>query len=435
VHEHVASLRELIAQQETLTLLVGSPRLRIADLLDEAGEQIKAVQALDRLLGEPPPSEALVTHAYRRKAEILAAAERYEEAADVYAILVDRTGEDPTMLEQAKELLVLQLVREARKDRTIGEVRIAAKAFRKITEDYPDSVEAHRGYINTKVMLKELPEVQARYQQLVAKKPDSSVYQYSQALAWSYSQPLDVSKVVGALEAAIRVDPGISYYHQTLGWGYEQEEQIGGKQGFLEKAEQEYRIALELNDEFRFPDVESNLLLNLGNTYRTLGNFHEAYRAYQQRESGYTPAGDSVTELLYRKNYGEACFKSGRTDEALVQYQLAFHRVPANQKTLKAELLERIALSHQDLGDHAKAVDAFSQALEINLELGNTKNLALLQRNIGVSLYNLSTSSSGGRREALKRALKSYFTSLDTLKQFGGKQQKEGAGPGSASRS
>ncbi len=432
VHEHVASLRELIAQQDTLKLLVGATRLRIADLLDEAGEQIKAVQALDRLLGEPPPdvlaSDALVTQAYRRKAEILAAAERYEEAADIYGILVERTGEDPTMLEQAKELLVLQLVREARKDRTIGEVRIAAKAFRNITEDYPDSVEAHRGYINTKVMLEELPEVQARYQNLVAQKPDSSVYQYSQALALSYAQPLDVPKVVEMLEAAIRVDPGVSYYHQTLGWGYEQEEQIGGKQGFLEKAEHEYRIALELNDEFRFPDVESNLLLNLGNTYRTLGNFHEAYRAYQQRESGYTPAGDSVTELLYRKNYGEACFKSGRTDEALVQYQLAFHRVPEDQKTLKAELLERIALSYQDLGDHAKAVDAFSQALEINLELGNTKNLALLQRNIGVSLYNLSVSSSGGRREALKRALKNYFTSLDTLKQFGGKQQKESAG-------
>lgn len=428
VHQQVASLRELIGQQEKLPLLVGTTNLRIADLYEKAGEQIKAIQALDQLLSNPPPSESLVTQAYRRKAGILASAERYAEAAEVYAILVERTGEDQVMLTQAKELMVLQLVREAKKERAIGEVRIAAKAFKKITEDYPDSVEAHRGYIATKVMVKELGEVQAMYQDFVAKHPTSPVYQYSQALARSYSQPLEVTKVIESLETAISLDPGVSYYHQTLGWAYEQQEQIGGKTGFLEKAEQEYRIALELNDEFQFPEVESNLLLNLGNTYRTLGNFHEAYRAYQQRESAYTPAGDSVTELLYRKNYGEACFKSGRTDEALVQYQLAFHRVPADQKTLKAELLERIALSHQDLGDHAQAVDAFSQALELNLETGNQKNLALLQRNIGVSLYNLSASSTGGRREALKRALKSYFTSLDTLKQFGGKQQKEGAG-------
>ncbi len=428
VHQQVASLRNLIGQQEKFPLLVGTTRLRIAEIYDEAGEQIKAIQALDQLLRDPPPSDSLVTQAYRRKAEILAEAERYAEAAEVYAILVDRTGEDQTMLAQAKELMVLQLVKEARKERSIGEVRIAAKAFRKITEDYPDSVEAHRGYIETKVMLKELGDVQARYQELATKNPDSSVYQYSQALALSYSQPLDISRVIDGLEAAIRLDPGVSYYHQTLGWAYEQQEQRAGESGFLEKAEQEYRIALELNDEFKFPEVESNLLLNLGNTYRTLGNFHEAYRAYQQRDADYTPSGDSVTELLYRKNYGEACFKSGRTTEALAQYQLALHRVSPDQKALQAELLERVALSHQDLGEHAKAVDAFSKALEINLEIGNKKNLALLQRNIGVSLYNLSASSAGGRREALKRALKSYFTSLDTLKQFGGKQQQEGAG-------
>jgi len=428
VHKQVASLRELIVQQESLTLLVGNTRLRIADLYDEAGEQIKAIHTLDRLLQESPPSESLVTHAYRRKAEILASAERYEEAAAVYAILVKRTGEEPTRLEQAEKLMILQLVREAQKERTIGEVRIAAKAFRKITEEYPNSVEAHRGYIETKVMLKELQDVQARYQDLVAKHPDSSVYHYSSALALSYSQPVDLPKVIEGLEQAIHLDPGVSYYHQTLGWAYEQEEQLSGKEGFLEKAEQEYRIALELNDEFQFPEVESNLLLNLGNTYRTLGNFHEAYRAYHQRDAAFKPDGDSVTELLYRKNYGEACFKSGHTDEALEQYRLAYRRVPADQKDLKAQLLERIALSHQDLGNHADAVDAFSQALEFNLDLGKKANLALLQRNIGVSLYNLSASSSGGRREALKRALKSYFTSLDTLKQFGGKKQKEGTG-------
>ena len=53
---------------------------------------------------------------------------------------------------------------------------------------------------------------------------------------------------------------------------------IHGKSGYLEKAEREYRIALELNDGFQFPEVESNLLLNLGNTYMALNNFREAYR-------------------------------------------------------------------------------------------------------------------------------------------------------------
>ncbi len=91
-------------------------------------------------------------------------------------------------------------------------------------------------------------------------------------------------------------------------------------------------------------------------------------------------------------------------------------------------MLERIGLSQQDLGNYSEAVQSFSQAMEINFELGNQKNLALLERNIGVNLYNLGESENGTGREALKRALKSYFASLDTLRRFGVKEKKEGTG-------
>ena len=105
----------------------------------------------------------------------------------------------------------------------------------------------------------------------------------------SYSEPPDFPQVITLMEQAIQKDPGISYFHQTLGWAFEQEERIHGKTGYLEKAEREYRIALELNDGFQFPKVESNLLLNLGNTYMALNNFREAYRHYQQRDNRFAP--------------------------------------------------------------------------------------------------------------------------------------------------
>ena len=54
--------------------------------------------------------------------------------------------------------------------------------------------------------------------------------------------------------------------------------------------------------------------------------------------------------------------------------------------------------------------------------------MALLQRNIGVNLYNLSISTDDGEREALKKALKSYFASLENIKQFGVKEKKKGTG-------
>ncbi|MDX1411250.1 MAG: hypothetical protein R3351_03765, partial [Nitrospirales bacterium] len=428
VHQKVASLQELINLHSDLPYLVASTRLRIANLYDESGEELKALQALDRILAEPPPFPHLVEQSYRRKAEILAATEHYQEAADTYATLMTLTGEDEAGLAHTQRLVVLQLVRKAVKDRSIGEVRIAAKAFKHIIDEHPESVEAHRGYIETKVMLKELPEVQEHYRQLVKNHPENPVFLYGKGLALSYSEPPDFPAVIELMEKAIQKDPGVSYFHQTLGWAYEQEERIHGKKGFLEKAEGEYRIALELNDEFQFPKVESNLLLNLGNIYMALHNFQEAYRHYQQRDARFAPAGDTVTELLYRKNYGEACFKAGRSEESLTQYRIALKHVPSDQKALQADLLERIGLSQQDLGRHSEAVESFSQAMEINSELGNQKNMALLQRNIGVNLYNLSISMDDGEREALKKALKSYFASLENIKQFGVKEKKKGKG-------
>jgi CHAT domain-containing protein len=223
-------------------------------------------------------------------------------------------------------------------------------------------------------------------------------------------------------------DPAMGYVHQTLGWAYEQSERTSGNKGYLEKAEQEYRIALEINDAGRFPDVESQLLLNLGNTYLALSNFREAYRHYRQREEQFTPTGETITELLYRKNYGEACFKSGRTEESLTQYQLALRKVPPEQPSLRAEILERMGLSHQDNEEYAKAIAAFTQALDLNRELGQEQNVTLLQRNIGVNLFNLSRTSENGGREELKQALGSYFTSLDHLTAGGGKTLSKGPG-------
>ena len=137
---------------------------------------------------------------------------------------------------------------------------------------------------------------------------------------------------------------------------------------------------------------------------------------------------DSTTELLFRKNFGEACFKTGHSKESIEQYTLALKRVPEDQPILKAELLERLGLSQQDLGQYSEAVQSYSKAMEVNLKLGNHKNLALLQRNIGVNLYNLGSSGSGTERAALKKALESYFASLDSIQQFGGKQKQKGVG-------
>ncbi|HSF10386.1 MAG TPA: CHAT domain-containing protein [Nitrospirales bacterium] len=426
--ERITALNRIIPQHPDLPILIANARLTIADLYHEQGEQLSALETLDFVIPVPDLPNELVIQAYRKKAAILSESERYQEAADTYAALSQFPGENQTELEGTKSLLILQLVKKALKDRKIGETRIAAKSLKQLIDQYPESVEAHRAYIETKVMLKDTAEVQDWYATLVKTHPDHAVYQYGQALALSYAEPPDLPLVIRLLQRAMKKDPALGYVHQTLGWAYEQTERTSGNKGYLEKAEQEYRIALELNDAGRFPDVESQLLLNLGNTYLALSNAREAYRHYRQREEQFAPSGETITELLYRKNYGEACFKAGRTEESLVQYQLTLRNVPPEQPGLQAEILERIGLSHQDIGQYAKAIEAFSRALVLNRELGQEQNVTLLQRNIGVNLFNLSRASETGGREELKQALGSYFTSLDHLTTGGGKTLSKGPG-------
>ena len=424
----IASLNSLITEHADLPILSASTRLRVAELYYELGEQASALESLSSLLHTPDLPRDLIITAYHQQADILSRAERYQEAADTYAALGSVTGEGQAQLEDTQSLLVLQLVKKALKDRNIGETRIAAKSLKHLIDQYPGSVEAHRAYIETKTMLKEVQEVQAWYTDMANAHPEHAVYRYGEALALSYSNPPDIPLVLKRLRQAEAHNPSIPYIHQTLGWAYEQQERLSGQSGNLEQAEREYRIALDLNDAARLPEVESQLLLNLGNTYLALGNFREAYRHYRQRDEQFAPTGDSPTEMLYRKNYGEACFKAGRSQEAVTQYQLALRRVPQDQPTLKAQILERLGLAHQDLGEPARAIEAYTQALDLNRDLGQSDNVALLQRNIGVNLFNLSGKDQPGGRTDLKQALTSYFSSLDHLTTRGKKGQDKGPG-------
>ena len=424
----ISALNHFMAQHADLPVLSATARLRVASLYEELGEQGSALESLNSILTSTNLPRDLTIQAYQGKATLLSQAERFQEAADTYAALGQLTGEAQGQLKDTQELLVSQLVKKALKDRKIGETRIAAKSLKHLIDRYPQSVEAHRAYIEIKAMLNDTQDLQRWYSDLVNSQPQNAVYRYGQALAYSYATPLDLPFVLKVLTKAVELDPSISYIHQTLGWAYEQTERVTKQSGNLEQAEREYRIALDLNDPARLPEVESQLLLNLGNTYLALGNFREAYRHYRQRDDQFTPTGESSTEMLFRKNYGEACFKSGRSSEAVTQYQLALQRLPSEQPAFKAQLLERLGLAHQDLGEHAQAIETYIQALDLNRELENTQNVALLQRNIGINLFNLSGKDQQESRTDLKRALKSYFTSLEHLNQMEGKNKGPGAG-------
>ena len=311
-HQKIASLNLLPQQYAHLPYLSASALLRIAELYEQEGELRKALKTLDRVIAEYSTVAPLLVQAYRRKGHILTAAQRFREAADAYATLVTLHGVDHNQLQEAQRAMVLQLVRSAVKQRSIGEIRIAAKELKNLVVQYPDSVEGHRQYIETKSMLKQTDEVRERYRRLASQFPQNAIYRYAWGFAETYATPPAFPRILDILEEAIRLEPGISYFHQTLGWTYEQMERQDPQEGYLEQAEEEYRIALELNDGFLFPQVEGNLLLNLGNTYMGLGNYAEAYRHYKKREELELSAKDDVNELLFSKKFRYGQFQIGK---------------------------------------------------------------------------------------------------------------------------
>ncbi|MFQ5559256.1 MAG: CHAT domain-containing protein [Nitrospinota bacterium] len=391
---------------------------------------MKALTRLDEILSHPEDIRLWKKKALVEKANIYREREEFAKAAETYELLLSSSPEKSQERYEFERLKVFQKVAEAHRLQQSGDVKVAAKAFRVLLTQYPDSVEGHRGYIQSKVALKKYEELESFYKSELKKKEGSAVLEYALGLTLTYAKPPKIKEAIRHLENAVNKDQSVAYFHQTLGWAYEQYEKFGKKRGFLEKAIGEYMAALELNDVLEFPDVEGNLLLNTGNSWFALGNFFQAFRFYSQRETFPQQFPSKTTEMLFRKNFGETCFKTGRSTCAVDQFQKAIALLGKGENALlqKAELLERIGLAFQDIEKYSKAVHYFSHALEIALQLGLKKNISLLQRNIGVNLYNMSLAPKEIERKHLIQALNHYLRAIQLVGKYGVKEQKKGKG-------
>lgn len=429
INQQIDSLRTLAGRYPQLKLLKSKALFRIAEMYQKSGEDLKTLNVLEELLTSSDDQNSLFSPALWWKAQLLTDRQEYEKAGEVYRQLQTLSGEKQDKIEHALRLMVLQQVRSAEHLRDAGDLKVAAKILSTIIQRVPDSVEAHRAYVATKVRLKEYETVLKSYNERLAKQPDDPLIQYIRGLILTYQSPPDFATIIPILEGVVRKQPGIFYFHQTLGWAYEQSEKLSktGK-GSLEHSFESYQIALRLLDPRIFPEGEADLLLNLGNVTFALGNHQEAYHYYSQWSLRNNTHGPKMRQVVARKRFAESCFKTKHTEESVKQYQLALDLLPETQKVLQMELLERLALSHREAGNSLLAAQYFSQALEGNLALGRTENLSILRRNIGLSLHDLGDTNSQEGRKSLKKALDSYLKSLDTIQKYGARKPKEGKG-------
>jgi CHAT domain-containing protein/Tol biopolymer transport system component/Tfp pilus assembly protein PilF len=432
LEKKVSSLQALTSQYKNLPRLAGAVQNRIGELFHNANENLLAKEAYKKTIDQFPQAVSEVFNARVALANIYSEEENFEKSLALYEEVSADSDALADHLEKAKQGWIRKMVEKGTWELRVGEVKLASKTFRKLIDFSPDSVEAHRGYLQASAVLKKTDKSIQFYHDRLKERKDSAVDHYALGLAFTYLSPPDLAQAEKAISQALAIDSQQVFFHQTLGWIYEQKERLAKGEADLERAVSEYQMALALNDEKLDPENEANLALNLGNGHYLLNNHFSAYHYYRKRKSSGVPFFDSQRASIFHQRFGESAFKSGFHDESLAQYQKAL-KVVSEKKDLNrmAELNDRIALVFQDKGDHAKAVEFFSKTLELNQEAGNQVSLSRSLRNIANNLFMLNQEQAKPDTESMNQALNNYFQAIDSLEKHGvveraKKKEKEG---------
>ena len=412
LEKKVSSL-QVLAETELLSATVQN---RIGELYHQSAENLLAKEAYQKTQGV----EEEVFKAQFALARIYAEEENFDKSLSIYReIMSGESKELESYARSARAGLIQKTLEKGNWELRVGEVKLALKTFLQLIEFSPQTVRAHRGYLQATAALGK--RAVRFYQDRVKSRPDSAVDHYALGLALTYLNPPALDEAQAEIGKALQLNSQEVFYHQTLGWIYEQKERV--EPGFLEKALHEYQIALALND--GDSRNEADLLLNLGNGHYLLNNPLSAYHYYKKREDSKEPFLNVDREAVYRQRYGSAAFKSGYSQSAVAQFKKAL-KIEEKKNALDrmAQLHDRIALAYQDHKDYARAVEHFTKTLELNRQAGKEVSFSRTLRNIANNIY--SGNQKERDSEEMARALNHYFQAIEKLEQFGAvKKQKE----------
>ncbi|VAX26664.1 hypothetical protein MNBD_NITROSPINAE05-713, partial [hydrothermal vent metagenome] len=421
LEKKVSSLQSLTVRYKDVPRLAGDIQNRIGELFYQANENLLAKEAYQKTISRFSKAESQTFSAKVALANIYSEEENFEKSLRLYKeISLDaELPEDFTT--KAKAGLIRKTLEKGAWELKVGEVKLALKTFRRLMDFSPETVGAHRGYLQASAALKKSEKAVGFYKdRLKNGRKDSAVDHYALGLAYTYLSPPDLDQAQKSISKALAIDSGQVFFHQTLGFVFEQKERLVKGEDYLERAVAEYQMALALNDGSSDPENEANLLLNLGNGHYLLNNFNSAAQYYKERKSSGIGFFNPARQSIFHQRFGESAFKSGFHEEAIIQYKKAL-KIVAGKESLNrmAELNDRIALVYQDRGDFAKAVEYFSKTLELNQQAGNEVSLSRSLRNIANNLFSLNQEKKEPDTKAMNLALNNYFTAIESLKKYG----------------
>ncbi|MBF0225071.1 MAG: tetratricopeptide repeat protein [Desulfobacterales bacterium] len=316
-------LRKIAEENRNKTPIISIVALnRIGDIYYAEDELAKAKAAYQQVLEQFPILSPKTAAARMSLAEIYYKEERFKKALELYEKEIELRPFEDSIHALARDGYIRKAISSGEYLYILGEIYSAQKTFKELLDYDSSIVEAHRGYIKCAVALKLTNNIIEHYKRLLQNNPNDPILLYSNGLALTYlenKESLDEAEKL--ILKAISINGQIEYFYQTLGYIYEVSETVYKEKKGIEKALDCYQKAYFLNDHERNSDNAANLLLNIGNSYYSLGQYWKAYTYYYQRFESKKPFDNKNTEILFYRRLGESAFQEKENEETIQSYK------------------------------------------------------------------------------------------------------------------
>ena len=245
----------------------------------------------------------------------------------------------------------------------------------------------------------------------------------------SYRRVKDVSGIVNAYNALARVyylrsdyAMAAEYVHEAIGYAGEnvvEKAQLLGNlgriyllTGDMDKAEENLRLALQIETEQNLPHFMANDHLSLGYLHMRRRQFPQAAAAFDAAHALITENDYRRTRIIYLEYMGELSLEKQDFVAAKnhLESAVALGTELAPESTLVSQSLRRLAEAELELGHHEEAMRTAQKALELSQKLGERAEVALSHRVIS-AVFLARNESADARRHGLE--------GIDLLRQIG----------------
>ena len=351
----------------------------------------------------------------------------------------------------ARRAIAQVALRVGRAAEAMGQADKAREAYRRVLDNEPEWADAYRSFVATSArthQMKQAEEVVIRQAEVIG---EVAVIHYARGLIKTWESKPNLQAALKDVNRAIALDSRLTLAYLTRGWIYEMMEldapgfwwdvqdwltELLRSVGFgsflplrssnedrLDSAVEDYKTALQLNQESVNPELESQILLNLGNAYYRLGddardrsNVELAYSHWLRALQFDLRFSNVIAEVVFLERLARAAIWSEQPTTAVMATRKAIEELQKiSPNSLKGydrrlnNLRALLAMSYTISGDDSKADNLFGVMAQT---LSEPSRKAIMLRNQARAKFG-RTMSTGELEESLNTLESSWFMLSD----------------------